>query len=245
MKINNIHLVSLRNAEHYQFQTEFKNLVEKSTALALGIDARFQNYLSKYTEESEALVYITKNSQTDALVNADSHRDQIFRGLCDTVKAACNHFVPAKAEAAKKLMIIFDTYGNLTSEAYNEETAKINSLYKELNENHAAEINLLAITDWVEELKAGNLKFENIKNERYNEESAKTTLRMKQVRIEIDKQYQEIINLINALILVNGESQYKDFVTEMNHRIVNSKEIIAKRKAKSAKDDAAFVTEKV
>lgn len=230
MEILKIDLKNLRNAEHFQFQTEFKAQVEKSTAQTLGIETQFHNYQPKYAEESEAMVYISKNSQTELLSNADSYRDQIFRGLCDTVKAACNHFKPEKAEAAKKLTIVFDTYGNLASEAYNEETAKINSLVSDLQVKYAAEINLLGITDWVDELKASNAKFEDVKNNRYNEETTKTALRMKQVRAEIDKQYQGMIKLINALILVNGDSHYKSFVTEMNHRIENAKDVIAKRK---------------
>ena len=230
MEIKKIHLVSLRNAEHLQFQTEFKTEVEKKTATALGIDTQFANYLLKYKEEDEALVYIRKSSQTDLLNEADSYRDRIFRGLCDTNRAALNHFIPEKAEAARKLNIVFDTYGNITVEAYDEETAKINSLIKELRENHANEINLLALTEWVDELENANNKFVDIKNERYTEESSKTSLRMKKVRTEIDAQYKELVNRINAQILLNGDTNYKDFVTALNQRIENVKLVLAKRR---------------
>ena len=234
MEIKKIHLVSLRNAEHLQFQTEFKTEVEKKTATALGIDTQFANYLLKYKEEDEALVYIRKSSQTDLLNEADSYRDRIFRGLCDTNRAALNHFIPEKAEAARKLNIVFDTYGNITVEAYDEETAKINSLIKELRENHANEINLLALTEWVDELENANNKFVDIKNERYTEESSKTSLRMKKVRTEIDAQYKEMANRINAQILLNGDTNYIDFVTALNQRIENVKLVLAKRNASTS-----------
>jgi hypothetical protein len=237
MEIHKIDLKNLRNAEHFQYQTEFKTQVENSTATALGIETQFHNFQSIYTGESEALVYISKNSQTDILGESDSYRDRIFRGFCDTARAACNHFIPEKAEAAKKLTIIFDTYGNLTIEAYDEETAKITSLVNDLQVNHSAEINLLGVADWVDELKASNIGFEDIKNTRYNEETSKTTLRMKQVRIETDKMYQDMINRINAQILLNGESNYKDFVIAINQRIENVRLVLAKRKGGKGKDE--------
>lgn len=243
MNINEIALSRQRNAEHFQFQTDFKTQVEKSNATVLGIETQFNNYLPKYANEREALVYISKSSQTDLLGNSDSYRDHIFRGLCDTVRAACNHFIPAKAEAARKLMIVFDTYGNLTSEAYDEETAKITSLVSDLQEKYANEINLLGVGEWIDELKASNIRFVDVKNNRYTEETTKTTLRMKQVRKETDQMYQDMINRINAQILLNGETNYKEFVIAINQRIENAKLVLAKRKGGNGKDDETGTTE--
>ena len=237
MSIKDLSISRLKNAEHFQFQTEFKTEVEKKTATALGIDTQFANYLLKYKEEDEALVYIRKSSQTDLLNEADSYRDRIFRGLCDTNRAALNHFIPEKAEAARKLNIVFDTYGNLTVEAYEEETAKINSLIKELRNNYATEINLLGLNEWVDELENANNKFEDIKTQRYTEESSKTILRMKKVRTEIDLIYKDITNRINAQILLNGEANYKDFVIALNQRIENAKGVMAKRKGGKGGDE--------
>lgn len=234
MDIKKVHLVSLRNGEHLQFQTEFKTEVEKKTPTALGIDTQFANYLLKYKEEDEALVYIRKSSQTDLLNEADSYRDRIFRGLCDTDRAALNHFKPEKAEAARKVNIVFDTYGNITVEAYDEETAKINSLIKELRDNHANDLDLLALNEWVDELENANNKFVDIKNERYTEESSKTSLRMKKVRIETDALYKEMVNRINAQILLNGDTNYIDFVIALNQRIENVKLVLAKRNASTS-----------
>ena len=223
MSIKDFSLSRLKNAEHLQFQNDFKAEVEKKTATALGIEPQFTNYLLKLKEEDEAHMYIGKSSQTDLLAESDDYRDRVFRGLCDTGRAALNHFKPLKAEAARKLNIVFDTYGNITVEAYDEETAKINSLIKELLNNH--------------ELQTANNKFVDIKNERYTEESSKTSLRMKKVRTEIDALYKEIVNRINAQILLNGDTNYKDFVTALNQRIENVKLVLAKRKGGKGGDE--------
>ena len=46
LKIKFIHLVNMRNDEHFQFITEFKDLVEKMSPDMLGI----QNMWNKFTE---------------------------------------------------------------------------------------------------------------------------------------------------------------------------------------------------
>ena len=134
-------------------------------------------------------------------------------------------------------MIRFDTYGNLSVEAYDEETAKLTSLVNDLQVNHSSEINLLGVTEWVDELKASNIRFEDIKSNRYSEESAKTILRMKQVRKETDQIYQDMINRINAQILLNGETNYKDLLIALNQRIENAKNIMAKRKGQKGTEE--------
>ncbi|MEI7475786.1 MAG: DUF6261 family protein [bacterium] len=233
MEIIKIDLAKLHNEEHFQFQTEFKTQVEVFTAISLNIEAKFDNYLLKYAEEDEALVFINKSTYTNQIAAADAKRDSIFNGLRETVKAARNHFTPAVVQAANNLMVIFDAHGNVAVKPYDEETAAITSLVADLQGDFAADVALVGVTAWVVELKASNISFELVVTNRYSEESAKTILRMKRVRKEIDKLYQEIVNLINAMILVNGDSHYKDFVTEMNHRIDNFKNVIAKRKGKN------------
>ena len=103
--------------------------------------------------------------------------------------------------------------------------------------NHANDIDLLALNEWVDELQTANNKFVDIKNERYTEESSKTSLRMKKVRTEIDALYKEIVNRINAQILLNGDTNYKDFVSALNQRIENVKLVLAKRRGGKGGDE--------
>lgn len=60
---------------------------------------------------------------------------------------------------------------------------------------------------------------------------------MKQVRYDVDTAYRAIVDRINALIVINGESAYKNFVIEMNLRISKYKNLIAQRKGRNSKED--------
>ena len=244
MEIQSIDLTKLRNAEHSQFHTEFKEQLELKTALSLGVVPQFADYTQKYTDESEAMVYISKSSYTEQLAAADDRRDMIFRGLADTIFAAQNHYKDENIAAAKKLAIILNTYGNIANESYDEETALISKFVEELQGNYLTETELLGLAEWAEELKKSNTVFQTLKDQRYSEESGKTELRMKNVRKQTDEVYKSIINRINAQILLNGEANYKDFVTALNLRIEHYKTLIVQHKkrasASSATNASAF-----
>ena len=92
MKIKDFSLSRLRNEEHFQFFTSFRDLVLVFTVLALNIELLFNLFLAAYANELAALDLIRKSAISDDLVDADAERDNVFRGMCDAVKSALNHF---------------------------------------------------------------------------------------------------------------------------------------------------------
>ncbi len=237
MAIQKIHLIKLRNEEHYQFQTDFKGLVDHYTAAALGIEVAYAVYIVLYADEGTALDMIRKSAITGKITEADLLRDITFRGLRDAVKAAGNHFNPSVKEAADRLQVALDHYGNLTLKPYDEETAAIVALITDLRTTYAPDAALTGISDWINELQANNTAFDTLKKERYTEDAGKTQLRMKEVRTEIDATFRTITDRINALIIVNGEAAYTEFVNELNQRIEQYNLVIAQRKGRNAKED--------
>jgi hypothetical protein len=225
----------LHNEEHFQFHTEFKELVVQKTTATLGIETQYPGYALSFANETEAIAFIRKNSNSDEIVVADDKRDFTFRGVDNTVKACGNHFDLLTRQAAARIEVVFDHYGNLTVKPYDEETAAINNLISELNDNHAADVTTLGIGGWLNELKANNEAFDALMKGRYSKEAVKTQLRMKQVRLEVDAAYKQITNRINALIIVNGETAYKGFVDEMNQRILKYNNNVLIRLGRNAK----------
>jgi hypothetical protein len=219
MKIKNIRLLHLRNEEHFQFITEVKDLISAVGADALKIAAQYAVFLPRYADEDEALKKIVKSATTADIEANDSVRDTTFRGLADTCKAALNHYDPETAAAARRLQVVFDTYGNVAAKSINAETAAIYNLLQELNGSYAADVNTIGLTGWVTKLAADNSALEALVKARNNENAAKTHLRMKECRAETDNAYHEIVRRINALIVVDGEAAYTVFVNRLNEYI--------------------------
>lgn len=235
MKINEFSLVRLRNEEHFQFYTSFRDLVLVFTALALKIEALFVLFLAAYANELAALDVVRKNAISDDLVEADDERDSVFRGMCDAVKSALNHFNADIRAAAKHLQVVLDTYGNLAIKPYDAETGGLNSLINDFTTTYAADVTTVGLTGWVTELAAKNKAFDDLKNNRYSDEAAKTILRMKQERVKTDVIYHQIVERINALVVVEGDTAYAGFVSELNKRIEGYENTISIRRAKGKK----------
>ena len=80
MKTYKIDLRALRNDEHFQFNTEFRDLLTANNPAALKVAPQFEAYLTLYAQEDEALKKITKSAITADIQDADHQRDLTFRG---------------------------------------------------------------------------------------------------------------------------------------------------------------------
>lgn len=244
MEIINISLSRLRNEEHNQFHTDFSDLVIDFTPAALGIETQFSDFTRLLGNEKETLHILQKSDITDELVDSDALQDSTFRGFADSIKSSCNHFRKETRKAAIRVQIVFDEFGNIAEKSYDQETTAINNLVSKLKQDYAAEISILGVSEWIDELLANNKAFNTLIKNRYSQESAKTQMLMKRVRIDVDHAFRTITKRINALIIVNGEAAYEKFVIESNNRIENYTNNLAIRLGHNEKKTEDVVREK-
>jgi hypothetical protein len=216
MKISKIHLNNLRNDAHFQFHTEFRDLVAKQGAETLKIKPQFQAYLPLYDREDIALKKIIKSEFTAKIHEADKARDEIYIGMAEMNAAALKHFSPEIREAAGRLKIVFDTYGNVASKPLNEETSAIYNILQELQGKYAADVATVGIGQWVSEVETRNKAFEELVKERFDETAARTDIVLKAARAELDAAYFAIRERLNALMVVEGEAAYENFARTLN-----------------------------
>lgn len=244
MSIEKLTLHALRNEQHYQFQTEFKELVAHHNPQALKIEKEFALYLPLYQKEDDTLKVIRKSAVTEKLAEADTQRDFTYSGLVDAVKAALKHFSPAVQEAAKRAKIVFDTYGNVTRKPYDEESAAITNILQELNGKYAPDIALLNLQEWVAKLEADNTQFLTLIKDRYADLNLEAIANMPQVRSQIDEVYRTIVERINALVIVEGSEAYIAFVNSLNQRIAHYRNVLKQRQGtKKEKKTAQVVSD--
>lgn len=235
MKTTKIDLQKLQNEEHFQFNTEFKDLVTRYDATTIDIENLFESYLTLFAQEDEALQVIRKSTITADLAVADENRDALFSGFSTAIKSALLHYNEANRTAATHIKVMLDQFGNIARESYDAETADIYKLVQALQSTYSTDITTLGLVDWVFELDAKNKVFDELMKSRYTEEASKTEYRMKQVRVAIDAAYRGIAERLDALMLVNGSDNYLPFVNELNTRVDKYKLIIAQRKGRNAK----------
>lgn len=108
-------------------------------------------------------------------------------------------------------------------------------MINDLATTYTADVATVALTGWVTELAAKNKAYDDLKNQRYSDEASKTILRMKQERVKTDAIYLQIVERINALIVVEGEAAFAGFVGELNKRIEGFDNTVSMRRAKGKK----------
>lgn len=216
MKISTIHLVNLRNDEHFQYHTEFKDLISKHGAEALKIGMPYEAYLQLYNKEDEGIKKINKSALTAEIQEADKARDMIWSGMISMNSAALKHFDPEVADAGKRLKIVFDTYGNIARKPLNEQTSAVYNILQELQGQYAADVAAVGIERWVAELKTRNDAFGKLMKERFDEAALKSDVVVKEARAALDTAYRGITERIAALALLEGEAGYEQFVRALN-----------------------------
>ena len=216
MKIGNIHINNLRNDAHFQFHTEFRDLVTVHGSAALKIKPQFDAYLPLYEKMDEALKKIVKSEFTAKMQDMDKARDNVYIGLSETNKAALRRFSPEVREAAARLKIVFDTYGNVARKSLDEETSAIYNILQELQGKYAADAATVGIGQWVAELDACNKAFEKLVKERFDEAAARTSVVLKDARAEADAAYHSIVERVNALAVIEGVASYEAFIRTLN-----------------------------
>jgi len=237
MKIGKINSNNLRNDEHFQFHTEFMDLVQKETPQKLKVQGQFEAYLPLYGREDEALKKINKSSFTAQLQEADKARDEIFLGMAEMAKAALRHFNPAVREAANRLKVVFDTYGNVAVKPFNEQTSAVYNLLQELQGKYASDMETVGITQWASELQARNNVFSGLMKERFDETASRCDIVLREARAELDRSYFAIRERINALVIVEGEADYGNFIRTLNAVVAKYTAILNSRLGKRGKKE--------
>ena len=233
MLIESTNNARYRNDEHFQFITDFIQTVDKFGAATLKIEPQMTALAALYAKEDEALKKINKSAFTKEIQDADTYRDQIFKGLTATVKAATFHFDKTKQDAATKLMIILNTYGNIAVKPLSEQTSATSNLLQDIRSKNK-ETTALGITEWANELETANNAVNSLMMDRYEETSLKSDIVLKQVRKEIDALYREITARINALVTIEGTENYVEFTKMLNAVTTRYTNIIAQRTGKTA-----------
>ena len=222
-----------RNNEHFQFHTELRNLVNEETPENLKIVQEFASYLTCCNNEDIALQKIAKSSITEDIDAINKHRGLTFRGMAQINKAAFGHFDPDIVAAAKRLQVVFDTYGNIPALPLNEETSAIYNLTQELTNKHSADVIKMNLDGWITSINGQNAKIEALIKSRNDENASRTELKMKQTRVETDRSYSKIVTRIGALTIVEGPEAYESFIKKLNTITQRYNNIVAQRRGRN------------
>jgi hypothetical protein len=244
--VSKLALEHLTNEEHFNFITEVVELFfddsahedRKSgsySAASLGLTVQYTELVAARNREDIALELVRKSAITETMVDTDHKRDIAFNSLNDTLEAWVHHFNPAKRAAVSRVIIVARHYAALSHKTYAAQTSSMYNFVQELRTNYAADVALLGLDEFLNEIETLNELFKTLSKERYLEMAAKTDLRMKGVRRESDDAYRTMIHFLEAMITINGPTTYQIPVKDLNERVKKYDQMLAQRKGISGK----------
>jgi hypothetical protein len=230
----------MHNDEHFLFYKDFKDLAETVDMDAFGIAELWEPFTARFLAEDEAFKKIIKSATTAEIKIADKARDNTFSGLVETLRGAVKHYDKTIAAAARRVKIVFDTFGNLSSMSLIKQTSGLYNLLQDLHGKYAADVKTAGLDGWVEKLETENNAVDTLLKARNAENAGKTQLKMKKCRAATDDAYYAITDRIHAMININGNAGFTEFVNQMNTVIDKYYRAIAQRagRAKAKKKTA-------
>ncbi|MDR2118777.1 MAG: DUF6261 family protein [Tannerellaceae bacterium] len=274
MNIIRLKYHALRNEEWFGLHSEYFELATVAVADLPVIESLLPSYKVLYKEADQLLEILRKSFLVSDTTSANRHRDLAFRSLRDAVKPYLNLQNPAKQSAAEKVYAVIRKYADAIQKgSLVGKTAAIENLLQDLKGvdggiDLSAEVQLLAIGPWVEELNEANQAYKQAHAERTDEEAERPEAgRLRQVRLELDHYYVNMVNVVDALLLAGGhnaageeddEDEDEDdgpvegrdtapadpsekllqFVRQWNARLSHYKTLLKGRQTRSEKKDA-------
>ena len=239
MKIKVFQYNHSRNDENYQYYSNLRSLLAEYDSLSKKITALVSAFLKCLEIEDDVLKKIAANTVTFNVNMAVRQRKKTYRAMMTAHKSMSMHFDSEVVEAARRLKVVFNSYGNLAKKPLNEETSGIYNLVQELRKNYSEDLQDTKLNDWIDRLEGENYAVDSILMQRDKQTASKTKLKMKDVRTNTDKAYLAILERLNAMIVMEGEAEYEDFVAQYNVLTDRFNHAIAQRRGRAKAKKAA------
>ena len=238
-KINTLNVKQLRTEECFgylkQVLAETSNLPSEETPAAQ--TTAVNAFETAFDAFDTALKASAVNPATASATNADVERDQSWRGINAYVKAMCNHPTADVASAAAEAKSLFDKYGDPTSLAQTEESGILHNLLQDLEAFDSSKRTLLNLDVWINDLQAKEEAFLAAAAQRTEADATRQVGIVKETRTAAEAAYRSLVDTVNALAMINGDTAYATFIDHVNAMIERQKAISKARSTRAKKED--------
>lgn len=237
-KIRVIDLTRLRNNEHAQFHQSIKVDIDNVTAAKLGIAKFYPAYIAAIDAELRAIDVEQGSKYTKTITESDGYRDQLYNSYVLALKAGKLSFDPEVQTACNNILRIVEQVGDMRKQNYNQESETLKSLVNQLKSNYADDIIKSKTAETLNKLEEANNQFIDHFGVRAQDVALRPSGDVFTTRSPLDEIYHTIVDVVNSLVLLNGEEDYSAFIDKVNYWIDYNNTTINMRKStnKSKKD---------
>ena len=238
-KITTLNLTRLRTEESFgylkQVSAESANLPSEETPAAQ--TTAVNAFETAFDAFDTALKASATNPATATATEADEARDLAWRGINAYVKAMCAHPDPEISGIAAEVKSLFDKYGDPTKLAQTEESGVLHNLLQDLEALNSGIRTSLSLDIWIVALKEKEADFLAAAAERTEADAARQVGIVKETRTAAEAAYRSLVDTVNALAMINGDTDYATFIDHVNAMIERQKAISKARSTRAKKED--------
>lgn len=178
---------------------------------------QFDNYL----KQSQ------KSLMTQDIKELDKQQDDDLKALKGMAKALLNIPDATLKESARRVNLCIDTYKIESDWELIREMSFVKQMLDDLQTRYAADITALGMGLFVDKLRSTNDDLRQAQLQREDESAGNESGQTVAWRRETEKRYREFVEMLNAHILVFGETGYVSFVDKLNASIAHYRQILA------------------
>jgi hypothetical protein len=228
-KIKLISVKKLRNNLHFEFMNSILVLLQ-TLGMTVGLIVNaLQKFAERVKEEDDALDQLKHYETTQEIHDEDGRRDNAFSRMYSLARLELKHFDEAKRIAAERICSIMKEFRGAPRLPLAEESAAIHNLLQKL-ETVRYEIDILGLSEWVNEMKDANDKVRTLMASRESEVAHKAQHKVKTARAAVDEAYSEIITCLEAAAIVENSDSCEQLIAEINARIDEYNNVLAREK---------------
>lgn len=176
-----------------------------------------------------ALKASVTNPATATATAADAARDASWRGANNYLSAMCAHPAAEVAAHAAEAKSLFDKYGDPTKLAQTEESGVLHNLLQDLEAFDSGKRGSLALDVWIADLKTKEEAFLAAAAERTEADAARQVGIVKETRTAAEAAYRSLADTVNALAMIEGDTDYATFIDHVNALADRQKAILKAR----------------
>jgi hypothetical protein len=229
--IETIRNQSLTNGEHYDLMYTIVSWITENK-LPSKLSMQTKALTDALSQEEAALALSRKSPLSDQIHQADAERDIYLQSLRHT--AGLDLHIAELADPATQIIQLFTDYHSLTSSNnLADESGILLNFVADLEGKAAGAVAALGMESMVRKLKTANDRVVELMKQRDEEKSQQTVGIMRQTRQQTDVAFHNLVEMVDALVVVEGSAPYAAFIDFMNTLITRTKRQSLKQKVKT------------
>ncbi len=233
-----INLSRMNNGAHFEFASTVLASIQSQTVAKQKVSDLVAAIKAAIEVEDAALKVSTKSLITDDIAQADDDRGVLYIGYKRAVKGFRSVKDADMAQAAKVLNQHLKDYDINTQDQMDKETGLLANFIADLEGKYASQVTTLGLTLFVTQMKEANERVRTLIRQRVNERMGIAVGALKTARTNTDAAYHNLVQMVNALALVHGDTDYAAFIDYVNAEITRYKREVLSQKATAADTSA-------